>query len=192
MMILDDILRFKAAIIDLDGVMLDSLGVWSQIDSEFVVRHGIGNGAEVVERLKRTPSLIAAGEYLHGECGLAMAPQEIADEFVELLGDHYRNTLQLFSGVLEALTRLADAGMPLAMVTASPEVHARPAAERTGILRFFQHVYYDEPKTSSAIFLRAAQELGPGVAGTIVIDDNPAIRTVAKEAGFATLPCLIG
>lgn len=190
-MIARGILRFKAAIIDLDGVMLDSLGVWSQIDSEFVVRHGVANGNEVVERLKRTPSLIDAGEYLHGECGLDMAPQEIADEFIALLGDHYRNTLQLFPGVLDALEKLGDAGLPLAMVTASPEVHARPAAERTGILRFFSRIYYDEPKTSPAIFIRAARELGYGIDQTVIVDDNPAIRDVANGAGFPTLPCLV-
>lgn len=190
-MTVNGILRFNAAIIDLDGVMLDSLGVWSQIDSEFVVRHGIANGAEVVERLKRTPSLIDAGEYLHGECGLAMAPQEIADEFTDLLGDHYRNTLQLFPGVLEALKLLGDADLPLAMVTASPEVHARPAAERTGILPFFSRIYYDEPKTSPAIFLRAAGELGFGIDQIVIVDDNPAIRAVAEKAGFPTLPRLV-
>jgi HAD superfamily hydrolase (TIGR01509 family) len=182
----------KAAIIDLDGVMLDSLGVWSQIDSEFVVRHGVANGDVVVERLKRIPSLMAAGEYLHGECGLDMAPREIADEFVELLGEHYRHTLQLFPGVLEALAQLRDAGVAMSMVTASPEIHALPAAERTGILPFFLHAYYDEPKTSPDIFLRAAVEMGFGVADTVVIDDNPDIRAVAESAGFTTLPRLVG
>ena len=180
----------RAAIIDLDGVMLDSLGVWSEIDTDFVRRYNIDDGATVVEHLKRIPSLIDAGRYLHNDCGLQQSPQEIADEFVELLGEHYRDTLKLFPGVTDKLRALRDAGLRLAMVTASPEVHARPAAERTGILGFFDAVYYDEPKTTPDVFLRAVRDLGSTVADTLVIDDNPALRTVAETAGFRTRPAL--
>jgi HAD superfamily hydrolase (TIGR01509 family) len=182
--------RRAAAIIDLDGVMLDSLGVWSEIDEDFVRRYNIANPDAVIERLQRIPSLIDAGRYLHNECGLPQSPQEIADEFVELLGEHYRNTLQLFPGVLDKLRALKESGLKLAMVTASPEVHARPAAERTGILGFFDHVYYDEPKTTPDVFLRAVRDLGSTVADTIVIDDNAAIRPIAEAAGFHTRPAL--
>ena len=78
-------MEFKAAIIDLDGVMLDSLGVWREIDTDFVRRYNIANPDAVIERLQRIPSLIDAGRYLHTECGLPQSPQEIADEFVELV-----------------------------------------------------------------------------------------------------------
>ena len=186
------VLRWKraAAIVDLDGVMLDSLGVWSEIDTDFVRRYGIANPDAVVERLQRIPSLIDAGNYLHNECGVPKTPQAIADEFVELLGEHYRNTLQLFPGVTDKLRALKDAGLKLAMVTASPEVHAKPAAERTGILGFFDEVYYDEPKTTPDVFLRAVHDLGTTVADTIVIDDNAAIRPIAESAGFRTRAAL--
>ena len=186
------VLRWKraAAIVDLDGVMLDSLGVWSEIDSDFVRRYGIANPDAVVERLQRIPSLIDAGNYLHNECGVPKTPQAIADEFVELLGEHYRNTLQLFPGVTDKLRALKDAGLKLAMVTASPEVHAKPAAERTGILGFFDEIYYDEPKTTPNVFLRAVRDLGTTVADTIVIDDNAAIRPIAEAAGFRTRDAL--
>ena len=180
----------RAAIVDLDGVMLDSLGVWREIDEDFVRRYNIADGAAVVEHLKRIPSLIDAGRYLHNDCGLPQSPQEIADEFVELLGEHYRNTLQLFPGVLDKLRALKESDLKLAMVTASPEVHARPAAERTGILGFFDHVYYDEPKTTPDVFLRAVRDLGSTVADTIVIDDNAAIRPIAEAAGFHTRAAL--
>ena len=180
-----------ALIIDLDGVMLDSLGVWSEIDADFVARYRIRNGAAVVERLKSIPSLIDAGHYLHGECGVAKSPQEIADEFVELLGEHYRHTLPLFPGVEAKLRAFKAARLKLAMVTASPEVHAKAAAERTGILGFFDRVYYDESKTTPDVFFRAVAELGAQRDGTVVIDDNPAVRAVAEAAGFRTLPSLV-
>ena len=185
------VLRWNAAaIVDLDGVMLDSLGVWSEVDSDFVRRYGIANPDAVVERLQRIPSLIDAGRYLHGECGVPKSPQEIADEFVELLGEHYRDTLQLFPGVTDKLRAMKKAGLKLAMVTASPEVHAKPAAERTGILGFFDEVYYDEPKTTPDVFLRAVRDLGTAIADTVVIDDNAAIRPIAEAAGFHTRAAL--
>ena len=181
---------FRAAIIDLDGVMLDSLGVWSEIDTDFVRRYNLKNGPEIVERLKRTTSLLAAGHYLREECGHPNTPEEIAEEFVNLLGEHYKHTLQLFPGVLEKLAELKGAGIRLAMVTASPEIHARPAAERTGIIGFFDKIYYDESKTTPGIFLRAADELDATIETTLVIDDNPRLRAVAESAGFRTFPSL--
>lgn len=76
------------------------------------------------------------------------------------------------------------------MVTASPEVHARPAAERTGIMPFFDKVYYDEKKTTRGIFDRAAFELGAKSNETVVFDDNPLLRAVAESAGFKTYSSL--
>ena len=73
---------------------------------------------------------------------------------------------------------------------ALPEVHAKPAAEHTGILGFFDCVYYDEPKTTPDVFLRAVRDLGTTVADTIVIDDNATIRPVAEAAGFTTRSAL--
>lgn len=184
-------MNFKAAIIDLDGVMLDSLGVWGQIDTDFVKRYNIKNGDEVVIRLQRTTSLLEAGIYLHNECGHPHSPEAIAQEFVDLLGGYYRHSLQLFPGVIDKLKEFKDAGIKIAMVTASPEVHAKPAAERTGIMPFFDKVYYDEKKTTRDIFDRAVRELGTTTADTIVIDDNPQLRAVAESAGFRTLPSLV-
>lgn len=182
---------FKAAIIDLDGVMLDSLGVWEAIDTDFIRRYAIPDGEKVVARLQRTTSLIEAGEYLHGECGHPNSPEDIAREFTELLGEHYRNTLQLFPGVREKLASFKELGIKTAMVTASPEVHAKPAALRTGILGFFDTVYYDEKKTTREIFLRVASELGSSPADTVVFDDNPLLRSVAESAGFRTFAALV-
>lgn len=172
-------------------MMLDSLGVWSEIDTDFVRRYNLANGAEVVERLKHSASLLSAGHYLHEECGHPHSPEEIAQEFVDLLGEHYKYTLQLFPGVIEKLQEFKSAGMKLAMVTASPEIHARPAAERTGIIRFFDKVYYDESKTTPEIFLRAVKDLGATIAETVVIDDNPKLRIVAESAGFHTMSKLV-
>lgn len=184
-------MNFKAAIIDLDGVMLDSLGVWGQIDSDFVRRYNIENEEEVVCRLQRTTSLIEAGVYLHEECGHPHSPEAIAQEFTDLLGGYYRDSLQLFPGVIEKLREFKDRGVKIAMVTASPEVHAKPAAERTGIMPFFDKVYYDEKKTTRDIFDRAASELGASAEDTVVIDDNPLLRAVAESAGFRTFPSLV-
>lgn len=181
----------KAAIIDLDGVMLDSLGVWTEIDEDFVKRYNLANGGEIVERLKRTTSLLGAGEYLHNECGHPNSPEEIAQEFVDLLGDHYRNTLQLFPGIIDKLSELKKAGLKLAMVTASPREHAEPAAKRTGILDFFDKIYYNESKCSPEVFLSVAKDLGTTVDDTTVIDDNSDLRAVAERAGFKTLSALV-
>ncbi len=45
--------QLKGAIFDLDGTLLDSMGLWSDIDERFLSRRGLSVSAEYTQEVKR-------------------------------------------------------------------------------------------------------------------------------------------
>ncbi len=183
-------MEFKAAIIDLDGVVLDSLGVWQDIDREYLAVHGLGGRPEINERLNRSSTLMDAAEYLHNECGVTKSPEAICAEFNELLADHYRHTLVLIEGAKEVLDRLYAMRIKMALVTASPEDLVHAALKRNKADHYFSHFFCTADKLIPKTFHNAVSALGSRPDETIVVDDLDRIRAVAESLGFRTYRAL--
>ena len=180
----------QGAIVDLDGVVLDSLGVWKKIDHQYLVDLGLADRPEVVERLKNASTLMDAAQYLYHECHVAKTPQTICSEFHAILASFYRDSLLLVPGAREALERFKRLGIQTALVTASPEDLVMAALRRNKADDYFDHFFFNSEKTDPSVFLHVVEVLGTGIPQTIVYDDLDRIRATAESLGFSTHPAL--
>ncbi len=179
-----------AAIVDLDGVVLDSLGVWQDIDRDYLKAHGLDGRPEINARLNNSSTLMDAALYLHEECGIEKSPEAICDEFNLLLGDYYRHTLTLIPGAKEAMDALKAKGLKLALVTASPSELVHAALRRNGIDDYFDHFFCLADKMKKETFEEVLAALGSTEKTTVVYDDLERIRKVAEGLGFKTYASL--
>lgn len=182
--------RRVGAIIDLDGVVLDSLGVWKEIDSRYLADLGLADRPEVVYRMNHASTLMDAAVYLHDECGVAKDAGTICREFKDLLRSYYHDTLLLLPGAREALERFRREGIRTALVTASPEEFVMPALRRNHADQYFDHFFFDTEKTDRSVFPHVIETMGTGIPETTVYDDLDRIRDTAEALGFATRPSL--
>lgn len=130
---------------------------------EIVVADRVGDAPELVETL--------LAERRRRYCELVAAAPTISSDTVELV------------------RRLADAGVPLGIVTGAQRADVEFVIARAGIAELFDVVVCEEDvsrgKPDPEGFLRAAAVLAPdGVARTVVFEDSlPGIRA-AKAAGM--------
>lgn len=181
---------FKAAIIDLDGTVLDSLGVWQEIDRAYLEEHGLGNRPEIVERLNKSSTLLDAAIYLNRDCAIAKEPETICNDFEKLLEHYYKETLPLLPHAKKALAQIKALGIKTALVTASNETLARASLSRNGVENYFDYYFCNADKLKESTFAEVTKALGEAIDNTIVFDDLERIRVVAEKLGYETSPSL--
>ena len=180
--------RFDAAIVDLDGTLVDTLGDFEvalnrtlaalalpQVSRAFIERT-IGKGSEHLIR----STLAAAG----GDAALYEAAwASYQREYLAINGDH----AEVYAGAIAGLHLLRAAGLALACVTNKPRAFAAALLERKGLAGYFEHVFggdsFERRKPDPLPLLRAAAAMGSVPARTLVIGDSANDALAARAAG---------
>ena len=174
----------RGALVDMDGTVLDSMDVWGELDREIVARHRIPDAEQVLRHLATVVHLREGTDYLHIVCGVGASSEALAEEFGELLREHYETRIPLLPGVREALERLRQEGVRTALVTATAEDLAEAALRRLGVLGLFGEIRCDVAKRKPEALYAVLDDIGTGVRETVVYDDSDQIRAMAESAGF--------
>ena len=174
-------------IFDLDGTLLDSNGLWGEVDEEFLARRGLavtGEYAEAISRCIFPTAAVYTKEYYH----LPDSPADIMAEWDALAAHHYRDLAPLKAGAAELLAKYRAENIPMAMFTACRPELCRMALERFGLTGYFQHIVYAEEigleKHDPACFIRLSELLGVSPAECTLFDDSPANCATARAAGM--------
>lgn len=180
----------KAAIFDLDGTLLDSMGVWLEVDRVFLARRGIELPDDYAAAISPM-GFPAAASYTKTRFLLPEDEAAIMEEWHALAVDAYANHVGLKPGVLAYLTSLRHRGIPFAAATASQAVFYMPALKRLGIADWFSSVTeiseVARGKGNPDIYFRAADKLGVPVGDCAVFEDIvPGVRGAAA-GGFYTV-----
>lgn len=174
-------------IFDLDGTLLDSNGLWGEVDEEFLARRGLAVTGEYEEAISRCifpTAAVYTKEYYH----LPDSPADIMAEWDALAAHHYRDLAPLKAGAAELLAKYRAENIPMAMFTACRPELCRMALERFGLTGYFQHIVYAEEigleKHDPACFIRLSELLGVSPAECTLFDDSPANCATACAAGM--------
>ena len=175
---------------DLDGTLIDSNGVWVEVDKTFLSRRGAPYTREYYEGVAHTilsNCAIFTKEYLH----LEESCEEIIAEWMELAADKYGTEVELKPHVKEYLDKCRDADHRMAVFTACVPEHCRAAMEHLGLTSYFEQVIYAQElgvdKKSPAIFRKVAETLGVRPRECVLFDDSLAACKAAKAAGMTVV-----
>ncbi|CUX41188.1 HAD family hydrolase [Clostridium sp. C105KSO13] len=179
--------KFKAAVFDLDGTLLDSMGVWREIDVAFLEKRGITLPDDYVRNI--TPlGFEAAAQYTIARFGLREDPKEIIREWYDMAKDAYANTVMLKSNVREYLEILKTRDIRIAAATSSDFELVRPALLNNGIFSYFEHIVTVRDVTRGKghpdIYEEAVSRMNILPADTVVFEDILKGIEGAKAGGF--------
>ncbi|HSW07751.1 phosphoglycolate phosphatase [Aquabacterium sp.] len=181
-------LQLQAAIIDLDGTMVDTVGDFEAalnavlgelalppVDRGFIERT-VGKGSEHL--IRSTLAQVGADAGLY--------PQAWA-----LYQQHYRvmngRHSAVYPGVTEGLRQLTAAGLKLACLTNKPTAFARPLLVAKGLDGFFSVVFggdaFARKKPDPLPLLRTCEALGSTPARTLMVGDSSNDARAARAAG---------
>jgi HAD superfamily hydrolase (TIGR01509 family) len=180
---------FKGAIFDLDGTLLDSMGVWADIDVDFLARRGIDVPPDYITAV--TPmGFMEAAVYTIQRFGLDEKAEDIIEEWNQMSIDAYSHKVALKPKAKEYLLSLKEKGVKLAVATALPPGLYEPALKNNGIYELFDAFSFlsevERGKGFPDIYLIAAERLGLKPKDCIVFEDIYAGICGAKAGGFRT------
>lgn len=180
----------KGVILDVDGVLLDSLGIWKDLGARYLTARDIEPEPGLGEKLF-SMSMEQGAEYLARNYALGETPAQIMDGLHEMLRDFYLFEVPPKEGAAELLAALDAAGVRMVAATSSPREHVSAALERNGLLpyvgRILTNAEVGTSKHSPEIYDAAAAFLGFARDKICVFEDSLyALRTAAR-AGYRTV-----
>ena len=180
----------KGAIFDLDGTLLDSLGVWGVVDRRFFERRGLKMPTDYQAAIKGL-SFIDTARFTKRLLGLDESPEEIAMEWHRDVVNEYALSVPLKPGAGEYLRRLSAKGVKLAVATTSREELFVPCLKRNGVHGLFSAFATTdetgEHKSTGRVYRLAAERLGLVPGDCVVFEDILSGITGAKNSGFRTV-----
>ena len=187
-------MKFKAAIFDMDGTLVDSLSFWDYFWADMGEKYrgdrGFRPSAED-DRYVRTTTIRELGEFLYEKYGFGESAEEVISGGEEYMRSFYIEKVSAKEGVVPFLSELCKQGTKMCIASASPPALIRVALESTGLSGFFERIIscsdVGAGKNKPDVFFAAAEHLGEKAEDTWVLEDSLTALQTAKTAGFKTV-----
>lgn len=178
----------KGAIFDLDGTLLDSMGVWDQVDIDFLGRRGIAVPDDYMAKVSAMQFRQIA-EYTIARFGLDDTPEDLMHEWDEMARVAYSTVVETKPHAVEYLHELKGSGAKLAVATSLHPTLRDPAMAHVGIDDLFdQVVSVDDAggvgKDRPDVYMLAAQRLHVAPEDCTVFEDLLVGIKAAKSLGM--------
>ncbi len=186
-----DLSSFDAAIIDLDGTMVDTIGdfvvalnlMLDDFSLGYVtardVEAMVGKGSEHL--IRSTLRHVRGNEADEALCDAAW--QRYTHHYLVINGRHSA----VYPGVLEGLEALRAQGLRLACLTNKPNDFARPLLAAKGLDGYFEFVFggdaFERKKPDPLPLQKTCAALGTPPARTLMIGDSSNDAQAARAAG---------
>ena len=179
--------NIKACIFDMDGTLVDSLGIWDDIDERFFHQYGL----EVPENYGKAlahMSFMEMAQYTKETYHIPDSVDTIAQTWINWSQDAYLYTIEAKPGVKEFLTYLQSLGMPLSLATANRRSLYEPCLVRNGLDSYFDYIAnvndLNTAKNEPKIYLHLASQMNSKPEETLVFEDVIQAVQTAHDASF--------
>ncbi len=176
----------KAVVFDLDGVLIDSEGVWDDVRRGLAAENGRPWPDDATQAMMGM-STQEWSAYLVDTLGVPGAAPDVAATVIGRMADHYRQHLPLLPGAVDTVRRLADT-WPLGLASSSPRRLIDSVLEAAGLTDAFRVTLSTEEvgegKPSPAVYLQVASRLGAHPETVVALEDSSNGLRSAARAGM--------
>jgi phosphoglycolate phosphatase len=197
----------QAAIVDLDGTMVDTLGdfevalnrTMADLDlppvTRAAVERTVGKGSEHLIRSLLAEQLARPDVSGQGQSCPAMSVQALYERAWLRYQHHYLaingRFADVFPGVFEGLDVLRGRGLKLACLTNKPLSFAEALLKAKGLGGYFSHVFggdsFERKKPDPLPLIRTCEALGSPPSRTLMVGDSQNDARAARAAGCPVL-----
>lgn len=202
-----DLSNKKYVIFDMDGTLIDSIGIWNEADFRIVKRFA---GLQVdLETLQQNRDLflethsnediyVAYCEYLIQKYHMSISKEELINERWSSVDDILKNELTYKDGVPELLLRFKENGFTIVLATATTQrqldIYAESNANMANAFPFYdvfdliirkEDVQYKKPHPE--IYLKVLEHYHANPEECLVFEDSLHGVMASKCAGIETI-----
>lgn len=177
-----------AIIFDIDGTLVDSMHVWTDIDDIFLEKYHLDEPENFHEGMEGKSYSETAQYFLDLFPQLPHTKQELEDEWHEMAFEIYTKELQLKKGAYEFIMMMHQKGKKLGIATSNSRDLAEGLLMNTGVWQYLDAVWTsDEAKAGKPapdVYLKVAESLGVESERCLVFEDIPNGILAGKNAGM--------
>ena len=183
-------MRLQSAIFDMDGTLVDSMGMWRTLGSVLAQNHGAVPPPDLDRRVASL-GLWEGTAYCKDVCGLPGTVEELVQEIWGQIEGFYRRDVRPKPGLIPFLDILKMQGVWMYVATATDRPLAEAALKTAGLEGYFRGMITSREAGQSKregpeIYERALRRLRSTKKDTVVFEDALHALRTAKEAGFRT------
>lgn len=186
-------LNCDAVIFDMDGTLLDTMGIWDSAPLALLAERGVRCTEQIASTFHGL-GFEAAAEHLSRTYLPQYAPETLMEQIVERVTEAYRDEVKPKPGAGELLQELSRQGIPLAVVTSNRRALAEAAFRRLGWQDFFRVLItareFGCSKQSPEIFSFVASQLGAEPGRCLVFEDSLQPAQAASSLGMSVVAIL--
>lgn len=180
----------KAVIFDLDGTLMDSLGIWGKIDEDFFRMHNMEVPKDYQDHIAHM-NFMEMAYFTHDYYGFKESPEEIAKIWTDMSIQSYSHEIKAKPFAKEFVRKLKDSGYPIGLVTTNKRILYESCLKNNGMWEYFDSALdvndLDTSKKEPTCYKIMAERLKADVASTIVFEDILTAIKTCKLAGFRTV-----
>ena len=182
-------MSIAAVVFDLDGVIIDTEGVWEEVRRAYVAEHGrafLPDSQQAMMGMS-TPEW---SRHLAVDVGVGLPAERVAAEVLGRMAERYRADLPLIPGSVDAVRRIA-AAYPVGLASSSARILIDQVLASAGLADVFRVTLSTEEvprgKPAPDVYLEAVSRLGRTPAECAAVEDSSNGLRAAAAAGLAVV-----
>nr|WP_296108639.1 HAD family phosphatase [uncultured Terrisporobacter sp.] len=182
--------NFKGAIFDLDGTIIDSMGIWEKIDIKFFEEINIPMPLDYIKIINNM-SFEESAIYTIKRFNLKESKENLIERWNQMAMFEYAHNIKLKPNVRTYLEKLKENNIKIGLATASPQELYESVLKNNKIYDYFdafttlQEVKKD--KNYPDIYLLTSEKLGICPEECAVFEDILIGINTCKKANFKTV-----
>lgn len=179
--------HIKGIIFDLDGTLIDSMGMWRGLDKHFILSQGVEYDPKISREIVGM-TLEQAAAHFCKVLSLPKTASQVVDEWRAYLFNQYKHNILLKSGAKEFVEKCYKEGIKMCIATLTEKQMATMVLKKYELLdkmEFVLTVYeVGKSKLNPDIYLECSKKMGISARECLVVEDTCHAIKTAKKAGY--------
>ena len=181
----------RAVIFDLDGTLMDSMWMWTDIDIEYLGKYGYHYPMEQLRGVQKEiegMSFTETAQYFKEHFSLPGSVVEIMQEWNQMAYEKYSTQVPLKPGALRFLQAMKKRGVSLGIASSSSRDLIQASLSGNHVGEYFDCITtscdVSKGKPAPDVYLKTAKELGVRPENCLVFEDVPMGIHAGLNAGM--------